>query len=284
MLPPNGGNGRSKSSSVNVRVCDQPSRIATGKPGRRPSRTLTISSWAFDDIDEFWRRDRIWIVFFRPVRHDVPRRRRCTAGVHFSVGQSVGVIGASLRRRRRRSGRAVRVVGGALMGRYGALCRRRRRLCIVRRSLCSRRRRSGRAVRVVGALPRGCRFRPAPPPPPPAHRPPSPAPPPPHHAPLCRCCGGARSWAPISACAASASLCASSAAVCAPSAASPSWLVDSRPVPPPVVGRVICSVQMRQHGVIGQDGPRQGQIYNRVALGDRQAGVERYVSRPSVGL
>ena len=44
ILPPIGGNGRSKSSSVNVRVWLHPNRITIGKPGKRPSSTLAIST------------------------------------------------------------------------------------------------------------------------------------------------------------------------------------------------------------------------------------------------
>ena len=72
MLPPIGGDGRAKSAAMKSSLCDQPSRIATGRPGKRPSSTLTISSWASMTLIEFRRWDRIGIVFFRPVRRDSP--------------------------------------------------------------------------------------------------------------------------------------------------------------------------------------------------------------------
>ena len=39
--------------AINSALCDQPSRIATGKPGRRPSRTLTMSSCALMTFTNF---------------------------------------------------------------------------------------------------------------------------------------------------------------------------------------------------------------------------------------
>ena len=89
--------------------------MATGKPGKRPSSTLTMSSCALTTFTNFGAG--IGSGLSSSAQSAVTSRAAVAAPLEstFSIGQHEGIIGASLCRRRRRSGRAVRVVWRALV-------------------------------------------------------------------------------------------------------------------------------------------------------------------------